>query len=213
VLNAGANQTLRVHFVPSDTIDFSTPRRCRHRDHGEPGQPDRDLSVPSSPHLRRCLPLWSARPPIRAAGSFTAAGQCTLVDNGTGSATITITAAGTCTVIPVRVGTRLAGRAECPAILQAASKRRRIPRCISTSNPALAGQSWCCRRREQQRGHALGQCAFYDGSTLLGAHAQHRTGVAERAGLGGGSHDLTAVYGGDANYLSRTAPLHQVVLG
>jgi Bacterial Ig-like domain (group 3) len=61
---------------------------------------------------------------------------------------------------------------------------------------------------------ATGTVSFFDGATLLGTGSLS-AGMATFAAstLGAGSHSITAVYGGDANYLGSTSPvLTQVVI-
>jgi hypothetical protein len=85
---------------------------------------------------------------------------------------------------------------------------------VSSLNPATAGQLVTLTATvSSTSGAPTGNVQFNDGATLLGT-APMTTGKASisLASLGAGTHTMTAVYGGDANYLaSSSAALSEII--
>jgi hypothetical protein len=90
----------------------------------------------------------------------------------------------------------------------------------ASPNPALAGQLVTLKATVAPPGKSLtptGTVTFYDGTTVLGTATLGPTSGASSGGpaagslavstLAAGTHALTAVYGGDANYVTSTSAL------
>jgi hypothetical protein len=79
----------------------------------------------------------------------------------------------------------------------------------SSANPSQAGQSVTFTATVgAASGTPTGTVTFKDGTTVLGTGAVSASGVATftTASLSAGSHSITAVYGGDANFAASTSP-------
>ncbi|HET8971392.1 MAG TPA: Ig-like domain-containing protein, partial [Candidatus Nanopelagicales bacterium] len=133
--------------------------------------------------------------------------------------TVTLTTAsldvGPHTVAAAYVGTESFGESS-GSLTQVVIKAPTTTALTSATNPSTSGQSVTFTATVTSGGLAVtsGSVAFTDGGSALGAPvpvAADGTATLTTAGLGAGTHAITATYGGDTTHASSSDDLEQVV--
>jgi hypothetical protein len=140
--------------------------------------------------------------------TFTATGNCT--SGGTNGATITITGAGSCTVTASQAGdSNFAAASDVPRTFQIA-KAATTTGLASSVNPSDLGQSVTFTATvTSTAGTPIGTVTFKDGATTLGTGGLNASGAAtlSTSALTASAHNVTAEYGGAADYASGVGTL------
>jgi lysophospholipase L1-like esterase len=127
------------------------------------------------------------------------------VGHGSGSLAISSLRAGTHSLTAVYGGDTNYNSATSNTVTQTVNKASSATTLTSSLNPSTYG-SGVTLKATVSPSTATGTVTFKDGSTTLGtATLGHGSGTLAISTLGVGSHSLTAVYGGNANYLTSTS--------
>jgi hypothetical protein len=172
---------------------------------------------------------FSAKVVAKSPGSGTPSGTVTFLDGSTtlgtatlggGIATLTTAAllAGNHSITAVYGGDADFSGSTSTAFRQAVNKAGTTATVSSSLNPSAVGQpvkfTAVVSAKAPGSGTPTGTVTFKDGSTVLGSGTLDSTGQATftTSGLKLGNHSITAVYGGDTNFLgSASAALTQTV--
>ena len=140
---------------------------------------------------------------FRAASSVFGAAA---IANGTASLTMPSLAAGLYPVSADYNGDGIYLNSSSSSVwVQTVNKAATSASTVSSANPSVAGQAVSFTASILPVS-ATGSVQFLDGATVVGsATISNGSATASTSSLAGGSHSLTAVYSGDANYLSSTS--------
>ena len=125
--------------------------------------------------------------------------------NGTASLTVSSLAAGNHAILAFYLGDGIYLPYSSTTWVQTVNKAPTTAFAISSVNPSTAGQAVTFTANILPA-TATGGVQFMDGATVLGsATLSNGSATLGTSALAGGSHSVTAVYGGDANYLGSTS--------
>jgi hypothetical protein len=208
ILPAGT-QILSVAFTPSDTVDYSSANTTTSLTINK-ATPTVTLTSSTNPTVYGSPVTFTAQTALSATGTITFYDGATIIGTGTlssGTATFTLNSlgAGMHSITASYGGDSNYLSAVSAAVSQVVTKSPVNITVTSSQNPSNYGQSVTFTFTVTGvPGLAIpsGSIAFSDGSTPLASPTLNGSGVATYTTvmLTGGSHSLTAVYGGDANY-------------
>ncbi len=139
----------------------------------------------------------------------TALGMGTL-SGGTATFTTSGLTAGTHSITAVYSGDANFAGGTSPALMQTVNKVGDSTSVASSNNPSIFGSAvtfTATVKPATGSGTPTGTVTFNDGATVLGAGTlSGATATFTTSGLTGGTHSITAIYGGDANFASSTSP-------
>jgi hypothetical protein len=96
-----------------------------------------------------------------------------------------------------------------PTLVQMVNGKQSATALVSSLNPEVDGQSvtFTATVTSTAGGIPTGEVTFFNGTTLLGTGSLSASGLATyvTTGLAVGSQSITAIYGGDANYVTSTS--------
>ena len=199
-----ATQTLSVTFTPTDAVDYTTVTKTASLVVNQAAQTI-NFTAPSSPVGFGVVPIT-----LVATGGGSGNAVVFSVVSGPGtisSGKLTVTGAGTIQVAANQAGNT--NYAAAPQVTQTVvvNKAAPIVALQSSANPALVQSSITLTATVSFGGGVpTGTVTFLDGTTSLGA-GTITAGVATLAtsSLAVGSHSITAVYSGDANFATLTS--------
>jgi hypothetical protein len=165
---------------------------------------------------------------VTASTSGTPTGTVTFKDGGTTLGTGTLNSSGQATfatsslavgshsITAVYGGDSNHLGSTSPVLTQTVNQAATTTGLTSSLNPSTFGQkvTFTATVTASTTGTPTGKVTFKDGSSTLGTGTLNSSGQAtfSTASLARGTHSITAVYGGDSNYLGSTSPaLNQVV--
>jgi hypothetical protein len=208
ILLAGT-QILTLAFTPSDTVDYSSANTTTSLTINK-ATPTVTLTSSANPTVYGSSVTFTAQAAVSATGTITFYDGATIIGTGTlssGTATFTLNSlgAGTHSITASYGGDSNYLSAVSAAVSQVVTKSPVNITVTSSQNPSNYGQSVSFTFTVTGvSGLAIpsGSIAFSDGSTPLASPTLNGSGVATYTTvmLTDGSHSLTAVYGGDANY-------------
>lgn len=148
---------------------------------------------------------------VRFLDGSTTLGTAT-VSNNSAQLTTTALGAGSHAITAAYGGSTDFGGSTSAVLTETVNQASTTTTLVSNLNPATFGQPvpFVATVQTASGGPATGTVTFYDGTTVLGTAAvtnnggQHN-GQLTFAGLLGGTHTITAAYGGDANYTASTS--------
>ncbi len=139
----------------------------------------------------------------------TALGMGTL-SGGTATFTTSGLTAGTHSITAVYSGDANFAGGTSPALMQTVNKVGDSTSVASSNNPSIFGSAvtfTATVKPATGSGTPTGTVTFNDGATVLGAGTlSGATATFTTSGLTGGTHSITAIYGGDANFANSTSP-------
>ena len=208
ILPAGT-QILSLAFTPSDAVDYSSANTTTSLTINK-ATPTVTLTSSANPTVYGSPVTFTAQTAVSATGTITFYDGATIIGTGTlssGTATFTLNSlgAGTHSITASYGGDSNYLSAVSAAVSQVVTKFPVNITVTSSQNPSNYGQSVTFTfTATGVPGLAIpsGSIAFSDGSTPLASPTLNGSGVATYTTvmLTDGSHSLTAVYGGDANY-------------
>ncbi len=208
ILTAGTH-TLSVAFSPSDAVDYSSASATVSLTVNKV-TPTVLLTSSANPTVYGGSVTFTAQTAASATGTMTFYDGAAIIGTGTlsgGVATFTVNSlgAGTHSITASYAGDPNYLSAVSAAESQVVTRAAVTITVTSSLNPSSFGQSVTFTFTVAGvSGLAIptGTIAFSDGSTLLASPTLNASGVATYTTvmLSGGSHTLSAVYGGDANY-------------
>jgi hypothetical protein len=208
ILPAGT-QILSVAFTPSDSVDYSSANTTTSLTINK-ATPTVTLTSSTNPTVYGSPVTFTAQTAVSATGTIKFYDGATIIGTGTlsnGTATFTLNSlgAGMHSITASYGGDSNYLSAVSAAVSQVVTKFPVNITVTSSQNPSNYGQSVTFTFTVTGvPGLAIpsGSIAFSDGSTLLASPTLNGSGVATYSTvmLTGGTHSLTAVYGGDANY-------------
>jgi hypothetical protein len=208
ILPAGT-QILSVAFAPSDSVDYSSANTTTSLTINK-ATPTVTLTSSTNPTIYGSPVTFTAQTAVSATGTIIFYDGATIIGIGTlssGTATFTLNSlgAGTHSITASYCGDSNYLSAVSAAVSQVVTKSPVNITVTSSQNPSNYGQSVTFTFTVTGvPGLAIpsGSIAFSDGSTPLASPTLNGSGVATYTTvmLTDGSHSLTAVYGGDANY-------------
>jgi hypothetical protein len=208
ILPAGT-QILSLAFTPSDAVDYSSANTTTSLTINK-ATPTVTLTSSTNPTVYGSPVTFTAQTAVSATGTITFYDGATIIGTGTlssGTATFTLNSlgAGTRSITASYGGDSNYLSAVSAAVSQVVTKSPVNITVTSSQNPSNYGQSVTFTFTVTGvPGLAMpsGSIAFSDGSTPLASPTLNGSGVATYTTvmLTDGSHSLTAVYGGDANY-------------
>jgi hypothetical protein len=142
------------------------------------------------------------------------------ISNNVAQLSVTTLALGSHSLTAVYSGSATLATSTSSAVVENISQASTTVTNVSSLNPAPFGQAvqFTATVQTPNGSAATGNVTFYDGSTSLGSPAvtnngtQHNTATLIYAGFLGGTHTITATYGGDTNFTGSTsAPLTETV--
>ena len=139
----------------------------------------------------------------------TTLGTNSLDGGGQAAFTTTALAAGSHSITAVYGGDATYGSGTSSVVTEAIGQNASATSLTSSANPAAAGAPVTLTATVTGSGGTpTGTVTFKDGATSLGTGTLNGTGVATFTvnSLAGGNHAITAVYGGDGNFLTSTSP-------
>jgi hypothetical protein len=208
ILTAGTH-TLSVAFTPSDAVDYSSASATVSLTVNKV-TPTVVLTSSANPTVYGGSVTFTAQTAASATGTMTFYDGAAIIGTGTlsgGVATFTVNSlgAGTHSITASYPGDSNYLSAVSAAVSQIVTRAPVTITVTSSLNPSSFGQSVTFTftvAGVSGLATPTGTIAFSDGSTLLASPTLNAFGVATYTTvmLSGGSHTLSAVYGGDANY-------------
>ena len=208
ILTAGT-PTLSVVFTPSDAVDYSSASATVSLTVNKV-TPTVLLTSSANPTVYGGSVTFTAQTAASATGTMTFYDGAAIIGTGTlsgGVATFTVNSlgAGTHSITASYPGDSNYLSAVSAAVSQIVTRAPVTITVTSSLNPSSFGQSVTFTftvAGVSGLATPTGTIAFSDGSTLLASPTLNAFGVATYTTvmLSGGSHTLSAVYGGDANY-------------
>ena len=209
VLGAGS-YILTAQFTPTDPTSYGSANQTTAFTVNQASQTI-SFAAPASPVAYGAPPvtLIATGSASGNAVTFTVTGPATLSGN-----TLTFTGAGTVTVTATQAGN--INYAAAAAVVHTIVVNQATPTIIlsSAANPVLATNAVTFTAAIASAiGTPTGSVSFFDGTTLLGAgNLLNGSATFTTASLAAGTHAVTAVYSGDANFASITStPVAEVV--
>src|SRR5467141_4044967 len=132
------------------------------------------------------------------------------LSGGTATFTTSVLGTGAHSITAIYGGDANFANSTSPALMQTVNKVANSTSVASSNNPSIFGSAvtfTATVKPATGSGTPTGTVTFNDGATVLGAGTlSGATATFTTSGLTGGTHSITAIYGGDANFASSTSP-------